>query len=88
MATKNSVQAFNETVRPFFEHKNAYNQWIALSNYIINLLVKEQKFKQINLMNIKESNLETEVINKILEFDFAHTYQLKCYFEKAFQMYD
>ena len=24
MATKNSVQAFNETVRPFFEHKNAY----------------------------------------------------------------
>jgi len=24
MATKDSVQAFNETVRPFFEHKNAY----------------------------------------------------------------
>ena len=24
MATKDSVQAFNETVKPFFEHKNAY----------------------------------------------------------------
>ena len=24
MATKNSVQAFNETVRPFYEHKTAY----------------------------------------------------------------
>jgi hypothetical protein len=66
----------------FLDNGLAFNQWIAISNYIINLLTKRQKFEHFNLQNKTNSNEEI----KMYEIDIDHTFQLKNDFKKAFQL--
>ena len=68
----------------FLNNSLAFNRWISISNYIINLLTKRQKFEHFNLQN--KTDLYSNEQIKIYEIDIDHTFQLKNDFKKAFQL--